>query len=783
MTQIVVGTGGEMKANGAIFDSPNSADLPSQIDLTDGSVVKANDLTNNIFNVSLYTPIGDVRYLTNNKSFDDVYINPGNTLSSGQSVTLTAMGASTANLVYILAGDLTIKKGATLAVAKNVAVGIGTGTQLTSLTLTDDGKLTFASGDKVTFNPAFLVTTQILVGKGALMSANLTTVDGTSTLYTTQIVVQSEGQLVATGSSFTVMNLSNAGTVSLTNSTLTVSGTVAQLSETSLTTGTWIIADRSSLYFPSNANITELTGAKVTLNGSSSNFAALANLAKIGSVASLSLLGGQSFTTVGDLSSAGSVILNNSKLNVAGNLSNTASVNLTDSTLNVSGSVKQLSGTSLTAGTWIIANSGLNFASGSSITALSGAKVTLSGANSKFAALAKLNTIASGSSLSLLGGRNFTTVGNLSNAGSLVVSGGTLNDKGNLSNPGTINLSTATLSIAGTVAQLSSNALTAGKWIVGPSSNLNFAAGSKITSLAGAQVTLNGANSNFVALANLNTIAAGSIFEIAGGQSFTTVGDLSSAAGIIVSTATLNVTGSLNNTGGVILSTATLNVAGNMSNTGRVNLSDSTLNVKGTVAQLSSSNALTAGTWNVGPSSNLNFAAGSKITSLAGAQVTLNGVNSNFAALASLSSIAHGSSLSLLGGQSFTTAGNFTNNGTLTVGAGSILTATGSFTQASNAALNVQLGGSNSAPTFGQVVSTSGTVSLGGTLKVTSTVVPAVNSLFEILANKGGSPISGAFASLAEGSKFTVTSGSTTMTFQISYKGAGGNNVSITRIS
>jgi hypothetical protein len=664
IAQIVVGTGGEMKANGATFNGNNDANS-TRIDLNDGSVVKTNDLTNNMFNVSLYTPILAVPLLTNNKSFNDVYINPGDTLSSGQSVTLTLMGTvSTTNLLYVQPLNLTIKTGATLAVASNVSLSIG-GVVNTPATLTDDGLLTFASGDTVTFNSNGNVA-QIVVGTGGEMKTNGTALGGAG-----QIVVQSGGQLVATGSNFSVDELSNAGSVSLSNTTLTVPGAVAQLSGTSLTAGTWIIAAGSSLNFASSANITELSGAKVTLNGASSNFAALANL----------------------------------------------------------------------------------------------------------------DTIDSGSSLSLLGGQNFTTAGDLSIAGSLIVTGSTLNDAGNLSNTGTINLSKGTLTVAGTVAQLSANALTAGKWIVGPSSNLKFAAGSKITSLAGAQVTLNGANSNFAALASLNTIAAGSIFNLAGGRSFTTAGNLTSAGGIILSTATLNVNGKLTNTGGVILSTATLNVTGNLSNTGRVNLTSSTLTVKGTVAQLSSSNALTAGTWNVGPSSNLNFAAGSKITSLAGAQVTLNGANSNFAALASLNTIAAGSSLSLLGGRSFTATGNFTNNGTLTVGPGSTLTAPGSFTQASTAALNVQLGGSNSAPTFGQVVSTTGTVKLGGALHVTSTVVPAVNSSFEILANKGGSAISGAFASLAEGSKFTVKSGSTTMTFQISYKGAGGNNVSITRIS
>jgi hypothetical protein len=276
-------------------------------------------------------------------------------------------------------------------------------------------------------------------------------------------------------------------------------------------------------------------------------------------------------------------------------------------------------------------------------------------------------------------------------------------------------------------------------------------------------VTLSGANANFAALANLAAIDNRSTFSLTAGSKFTTAGNLS-------------------NSGGVDVVHSVLTITKNLSNTGTVNLSDGALTVTGTVAQLSG-NFLTAGTWNVGVNSNLNFASGSNITSLDGATVTLSGTDSDFAALTNLATISSGSSFSLLGGRSFTTAGNFRNNGTLTVGPGSVLTTKGSFTQASTAALNVQLGGTNSAPTFGKVVSTSGTVTLGGTLHVTSAVVPAVGSSFEILANEGSSPISGAFAELAEGSSFTVTSGSTTMTFKISYKGGSGNDVTITRVS
>src|SRR5207248_4400431 len=99
----------------------------------------------------------------------------------------------------------------------------------------------------------------------------------------------------------------------------------------------------------------------------------------------------------------------------------------------------------------------------------------------------------------------------------------------------------------------------------------------------------------------------------------------------------------------------------------------------------------------------------------------------------------------------FTTVGEFTNNGMLTVGPGSILTVTGSFTNGSMATLTQQMGGTSAAPTFGQIVSTSGTVSVDGNLMVTSTVTPVVGTALKIMNNRGPSAVSGTFGGLAEG--------------------------------
>jgi hypothetical protein len=116
---------------------------------------------------------------------------------------------------------------------------------------------------------------------------------------------------------------------------------------------------------------------------------------------------------------------------------------------------------------------------------------------------------------------------------------------------------------------------------------------------------------------------------------------------------------------------------------------------------------------------------------------------------------------------------------------GSVLTVGGNFVQQRVGTLTIGLGGTKAAPTIGQLVSTAGTVALAGNLQVTCTVMPGSGSSFEILDNGGNSAISGHFAGLREGSRFRVTAGTTTRTFQITYAGTdddGNQNVLITRI-
>src|SRR5262249_25069211 len=142
--------------------------------------------------------------------------------------------------------------------------------------------------------------------------------------------------------------------------------------------------------------------------------------------------------------------------------------------------------------------------------------------------------------------------------------------------------------------------------------------------------------------------------------------------------------GTLEKTGGSGTSTIATTT---LSNTGTVAVTSGTLTISATVAQVSGK-TLTAGTWTVSGSSTgqakLNIASAGSVTTLgSAAKVTLSGLNTVFSNLSGLTTIASGASFSLLGGQSFTTTGALTNNGSLTLSPGTVLTVGGSFTQTS----------------------------------------------------------------------------------------------------
>jgi uncharacterized repeat protein (TIGR03803 family) len=226
-----------------------------------------------------------------------------------------------------------------------------------------------------------------------------------------------------------------------------------------------------------------------------------------------------------------------------------------------------------------------------------------------------------------------------------------------------------------------------------------------------------------------------------------------------------------------------------LDNTGTVEVVHGTLDISATVTQVSGS-TLRGGTWTVIGnrlnSPTLDITSAGNLTTLGGtANVMLDGVRATFSNLSNLATIAHGGTLSLKD-RSFITAGAFTNRGGLNLGPGSDLYLNGSFVQTASGTLTVGMGGSDQVPTYGWLYAFAGTVTLGGSLQVAVTHVPAVGDKFTIVVSGGTSPVGGQFVGLPEGSRFKVTKSTTTMVFRISYVAAGGggdNNVVLKRVA
>lgn len=117
----------------------------------------------------------------------------------------------------------------------------------------------------------------------------------------------------------------NTGTVEVTSGTLSFQGNVAQQSGNTLTGGTWKVGSNSTLSF-AGGNISTNQGV-VALSGANSNFTNFNSLAD--NQGSFSILNGRGFTTAGDLTNAGQIVIGQgSTLNVNGAFVQTASGSL-----------------------------------------------------------------------------------------------------------------------------------------------------------------------------------------------------------------------------------------------------------------------------------------------------------------------------------------------------------------------------------------------------------------------------------------------------------------------
>ena len=108
-THIEVATGGHLIASGGTFTLDN-------LYLNGGLVLNSGDLAGNVFATALTAPIADEPLVTNNQSFNAVYLT--GSLNSGQSVSLDPIGTqTTSGQYYILPNGLTVASGQSLTIA------------------------------------------------------------------------------------------------------------------------------------------------------------------------------------------------------------------------------------------------------------------------------------------------------------------------------------------------------------------------------------------------------------------------------------------------------------------------------------------------------------------------------------------------------------------------------------------------------------------------------------------------------------------------------------------
>jgi hypothetical protein len=552
-----------------------------------------------------------------------------------------------------------------------------------------------------------------------------------------------------------------AGTILLDGGVFAVANTTAALSITSTTNFQWA---GGTVDVPTNDTLT--VHGNLTFNGTANE----------------GLAGGGTLIENGIITQSGS-----GSLGIAGNSSNTVATTL----VIPKGSVYDFA-----------SNSGIAWggAVGGVVTNMGTIEKTAgggsSGINVAFDNTGGTLTVTTGTlTLDSQGGENTGGVFNVSAGAVLDLTGGnSVNYSGTYtgSGSGTVLLDGGVLNVSGGTNGATFNL--PGNLFVWTGGTIYTAAANNFTLLGSLKITGNGTEyltgggelniGTATAAGTLNDTATANTLYIGGGSTLgiNARGTLNLADDTISGSGLLLDQGSLVKTAG----TSGATISATVDSQGKVTVNNGTLLFNGVVDQVFNG-VLTGGTWTASSTTataaTLDISSATFNTIGVSASVTLSGPNSRFDHQGALIALAaNQGTFNLSSGVSFATPGNFTNSGSMTLSPGSVLSVNGAFAQTSTGKLTQQLGGTASSPTFGSVVST-GAVSLGGTLTVTSTVVPAVGSSFEILNNESALAISGTFAGLPEGATFTVKVGTTTMTFKITYVGGNGRSIVLTRIS
>jgi hypothetical protein len=299
-----------------------------------------------------------------------------------------------------------------------------------------------------------------------------------------------------------------------------------------------------------------------------------------------------------------------------------------------------------------------------------------------------------------------------------------INGTGSITNNGTMEVGAGSglLVENGPFTNFSGATLTGGTYNVGGTLEINElgSSGGEIVTNA-AHIILNGPSSSFIdagglnALSKLNANATGSSFTVTGGQSFTTAGNFTNNGTLTVgSGSTFTSTGNLTNFSGTTLTGGTYNITG-------------TLKFPGA-----------------------NIVTDDANITLSGASSAITNSTNSANGVANLATIGTGDSFTITGGRNFTTAGNFTNNGTLAVG---------SSTSKFDVNGNLTNFNSTTDTLTGGTYNVTGTLQFNGAKIVTNDANITLNGASALITPDGTTNALANFATNDSGVSFTVEGG------------------------
>ncbi len=579
------------------------------------------------------------------------------------------------------AGRFTIQNGRTFTTAAALALtNAGTLTVGTASTFTVAGNLTNAATLTMATGSSFTVV-------GNFTNAGTLTMTGSPT---------------GSGSTFLAGNFTNAGTLTIgTGSTFTVTGTFTNFADRTLTGGTYVVG--GTLKFK-GADIAT-NAATVVFDGPASQIVnetdgdGLATFAANAAAGRFAIQNGRTFTTAAAVAftNAGTLTVGTassftaSSFTVADNLTNAGTLTVgARSTFTVAGNLTNFVGTTLTGGAYVISGT---FKFSDADIATNAATIVLDGTTSQIVnqsnvnALANFTTNTAAGSFTIKNGRNFNAAGPFSNAGTVIIDTDFYyGSSSTFSASGTYTQTAGTLTGAGTLTV--AGLLT---WSGGTMSGRGETRANGGLALSGAADKFLTQQRTFTNAGTATWTDTGN-FVIASGAACNNNGtfDIQNDAvfGYGSGTATFSNRGTLRKSAGA--GTTTFGGSVSFSNHGTVEVRTGTLFLQGPFTNFDD-RTLTGGTYLI--SGTLKFASAD--IGINAAAIVLDGPASKIVShsdadgLANFATNAAGGRFTIQNGRNFTTAGDFTNAGTVVVSTATTLTAPGRYTQtAGNTTLN-----------------------------------------------------------------------------------------------